>query len=137
MEEARAALVKAADDMAQFYDAHRCEAPKYNVGDKVWLSSENHRTVHPTKKLDYKWLGPYVVKRVISCSAYQLKLPASFGKPTPSSQSLSYVPSRVTQFLNTRNATHCHHPRLFATGSKSTKSKRSLTARYSMERLST
>ena len=40
-EEAQAVLVKAADDMARFYDAHRCEAPKYNVGNKVWLSSEN------------------------------------------------------------------------------------------------
>ena len=78
-EEAQAALVKAADDMAQFYDAHRCEAPKYNIGDKVWLSSENIRTVRPTKKLDYKWLGPYVVEWVISRSAYRLKLPASFG----------------------------------------------------------
>ena len=59
---ARAALVKAANDMAQFYDAYQREAPKYNVGDKVWLSLENIRTVHPTKKLNYKWLGPYVVK---------------------------------------------------------------------------
>ena len=57
-EEAQVALVKAANNMAQFYDAHRCEAPKYNVGDKVWLSSENIRTVRPTKKLNYKWLGP-------------------------------------------------------------------------------
>ena len=83
MEEAWAALVKAADDMARFYDAHRREAPKYNVGDKVWLSSENIRTAHPMKKLNYKWLGPYVVKWVISCSAYWLKLPASFGKTHP------------------------------------------------------
>ena len=44
----------AADNMARFYDAHRREAPKYNVGDKVWLSSENIRTVRPMKKLDYK-----------------------------------------------------------------------------------
>ena len=57
--------------------------PKYNVGNKVWLSSENIRTVHPTKKLDYKWLGPYIIERVISCSAYQLKLPASFGHIHP------------------------------------------------------
>ena len=48
--------------MARFHDAHRHEAPKYNVGNKVWLSSENIRTVHPTKKLDYKWLGPYIVE---------------------------------------------------------------------------
>ena len=83
MEEAQAALVKAADDMARFYNAHQREAPKYNVGDKVWLSSENIRTVRLTKKLDYKWLGPYVVERVISCSAYRLKLPVSFGNIHP------------------------------------------------------
>ena len=82
-EEARAALVKAADNMARFYDAHRREAPKYNVGDKVWLSLENIRTVRPTKKLNYKWLSPYVVERVISRSAYRLKLPASFGNIHP------------------------------------------------------
>ena len=35
------------------------------------------------KKLDYKWLGPYVVERVISHSAYRLKLPASFGNIHP------------------------------------------------------
>ena len=83
MEEARAALVKAADDMARFYDAHRCEAPQYNVGNKVWLSSENVRTAHLTKKLDYKWLGPYVVEWVISRSAYWLKLLAPFSETHP------------------------------------------------------
>ena len=35
------------------------------------------------KKLDYKWLGPYIIKQVISCSAYQLELPMSFGKIHP------------------------------------------------------
>ena len=35
------------------------------------------------KKLDYKWLGPYVIKRVISHRAYWLKLPMSFGKIHP------------------------------------------------------
>ena len=80
---AQATLVKAADNMAQFYDVHRCDVPKYNVGDKVWLSSENIRTAHPTKKLNYKWLGPYVIEQVISRNAYQLKLPASFGKVHP------------------------------------------------------
>ena len=49
----------------------------------MWLSSENIRTVHPTKKLDYKWLGPYVVEQVISRSAYRLKLPTSFGNIHP------------------------------------------------------
>ena len=49
----------------------------------MWLSSENVRTGHLTKKIDYKWLGPYVIEQVISRSAYQLKLPASFGKTHP------------------------------------------------------
>ena len=54
----------------------------------MWLSSENVKTArdaaaHPTKKLNYKWLGPYVVEQMISRSAYQLKLPASFGKIHP------------------------------------------------------
>ena len=82
-DKAWAALVKAADDMARFYDAHRHEAPKYSVGDKVWLSSENIRTTRPTKKLDYKWLGPYTIDRVISRNAYRLKLPTSFGQVHP------------------------------------------------------
>ena len=56
---------------------------------------------------------------------------------TPSSQSLSYVPSRVTQLLNVRNVTHCRHPQLFTMASKNTKSKRPLTVGYSVERLST
>ena len=51
--------------------------------DKVWLSSENIMTTHPAKKLDYRWLGPYTIEQVISRNAYQLKLPASFGRVHP------------------------------------------------------
>ena len=57
-DEARAALVKAADDMARFYDAHRHEAPKYSIGDKVWLSSENIRTTRLTKKTRLQMAQP-------------------------------------------------------------------------------
>ena len=81
--EAWAALVKAADDMAQFKDVHWCKASKYNIDDKVWLSSENIKTTCPTKKLDYKWLGPYTIEQVISHSAYWLKLPVSFSQVHP------------------------------------------------------
>ena len=82
-DEARATLVKAADDMAWFYDLHRREAPRYNVGEKVWLSSENIKMTRPTKKIDYKWLGPYTIDWVISRNAYRLKLWASFGQVHP------------------------------------------------------
>ena len=36
--EVRSALVKTANDMAPFYDAHCCEAPQYNVEDKCGLT---------------------------------------------------------------------------------------------------
>ena len=76
--EAQSALVRAVDDMARFYDVHWHAAPQYNIGDKVWLSSENMKMARPMKKLDYKWLGPYTIDWVISWNANQLKLPPVF-----------------------------------------------------------
>src|SRR5882672_10181951 len=81
--EAHSALSQVADDMAHFYDAHWKEAPLYMVGDKVWLNGQNIMMTRPRKKLDHKWLGPYPVDKVISRSAYQLKLPSSFGQTHP------------------------------------------------------
>ena len=63
--EACSALSQAADDMAHFYDAHHKEAPLYEVGDKVWLNGQNITTCL-MKKLDHKWLRPYVLDKVIS-----------------------------------------------------------------------
>jgi len=37
-DEALLALTQAADNMAQFYNAHHIEAPLYKVRDKVWLT---------------------------------------------------------------------------------------------------
>src|SRR5882724_3514214 len=79
--EACSALTQAADDMAQFYDAHCKEAPLYEVRDKVWLNGQNITTTHPMKKLDHKWLGQYVVDKVISQNAYWLKLPVLWLNP--------------------------------------------------------
>jgi len=76
--EACSTLTQAADDMAQFYDAHCREVLLYVVRDKVWLNGQNITMTLPMKKLDHKWLSPYSVKKVISQSAYQLKLPSSF-----------------------------------------------------------
>ena len=64
--EAHAALSKAADDMACFYDLHRQAAPVYKVGDKAWLNAQNITTACPMKKLDHKWLGPYTINLVVS-----------------------------------------------------------------------
>ena len=58
-------------------------APVCKVGDKVWLNAQNITTAHPMKKLDHKWLGPYTINKVVSCNAYGLQLPASFGCTHP------------------------------------------------------
>jgi len=40
-DEACSALTQVANYMAQSYDAHRREAPLYDIGDKVWLNAQN------------------------------------------------------------------------------------------------
>jgi hypothetical protein len=56
-------------------DQHRLPAPDYAVGDKVWLSTKNIKTARPTKKLDRRRAGPFVIEKKISSHAYRLKLP--------------------------------------------------------------
>ena len=76
-DEAQSALWKAVEDMAHFYNTHHVEALEYTPGDQVWLDAQDISTDHPTKKFSDKWLGPYKVDKVISCSAIHLKLPTS------------------------------------------------------------
>ena len=73
-DEAKAALKHAADKMAWYYDHQRSPTPAYEVGAKVWLNAQNYMTTHLTKKLDHKWLGPFVIKKVISPTAVKLCL---------------------------------------------------------------
>jgi len=55
----------------------RIPAPNIQVGSKVWLDTRNVRTTRPTRKFDWKWLGPFRVCRQVSLNAYELELPAS------------------------------------------------------------
>ena len=73
-EEAKAALEHAADKMARYYNRWRSPAPAYEVGDKVWLNVQNYTTTRPTKKLDHKWLGPFMIEKVVSPVAVKLCL---------------------------------------------------------------
>ena len=75
--EAEAALHKAADDMARYYDQHRETGVSYNVGDKVWLDGKDIQTDRPSRKLADKGYGPFKITKVISPNAYKLSLPAS------------------------------------------------------------
>lgn len=55
----------------------RQPARRYHVGQYVWLDARNIKTLRPLKKLDWKNLGPFRIKEIISPHAYKLDLPAS------------------------------------------------------------
>jgi hypothetical protein len=76
-EEAQSALKKAQDDMKVYADRKRSDAPEYQVGDKVWLSTKNLNMKRPTRKLAEKQVGPYEILEIISSNAVRLKLPKS------------------------------------------------------------
>ena len=73
-EEVKAALEHAADEMAWYYNHWRSPTPVYEVRGKVWLNTQNYTTTHPTKKLDHKWLGPFVIEKVVSPATVKLRL---------------------------------------------------------------
>jgi hypothetical protein len=56
--------------------------PNYNVGNLVYVSTRNWDTTRPTKKLDYRFAGPYQILSRIGDDAavtYKLELPDSLG----------------------------------------------------------
>jgi transposase InsO family protein len=56
--------------------------PNYDVGDLVYVSTRNWDTTRPTKKLDYRFAGPYRILTRIGDNAavtYKLELPDSLG----------------------------------------------------------
>jgi hypothetical protein len=62
----------------EHYDAKIKEPPRFEVGDLVWLSCKHIATNRPSKKLDFKRIGPFKILEVIgeAKSAYKLDLPA-------------------------------------------------------------
>jgi hypothetical protein len=52
----------------------RTQAPAYKVGDKVWLSLENIKTLRPSKKLDQRY-GKFTVQEVCGSHTYRLDTP--------------------------------------------------------------
>jgi len=78
-EEARAALVKAQEEMKKQADRSRKEAEEHRVGDKVLISTKDFSMElmkRATKKLTEKFIGPYVVRKIVSENAVELELPA-------------------------------------------------------------
>jgi len=63
-------------NMGRFYDQHR-QPKEFEIGDMVWLKTDNIRTRRTCKKLDHRKIGPFQVTKRIGPLAYQLELPES------------------------------------------------------------
>ncbi|EEB89307.1 hypothetical protein MPER_12608 [Moniliophthora perniciosa FA553] len=83
LEEAKAALDKAKQEYAQYYNRRRIPAPEFKPGDKVWLDASDIQTDRPSRKLADRNLGPFVVERRVGFGAYKLKLPTTMKQLHP------------------------------------------------------
>jgi hypothetical protein len=55
----------------------RSTAPRFDIGQLVWLNAKNLKTLRPKKKLDWKNLGPFPIAEVLGPYTYRLDLPDS------------------------------------------------------------
>jgi transposase InsO family protein len=78
IEEAKAALTKAKDEYAMFYNRRHEPTPVFAPGDRVWLDGSDIATNRPLSKLSHRHLGPFVVEACISHGTYHLKLSYHF-----------------------------------------------------------
>ena len=59
------------------YDKYRKPDSNLKSGDLVWLLPRNVKTTRPSKKLDYKKMGPFKIIKNVGTSSYKLDLPVS------------------------------------------------------------
>ena len=81
--EAKSALAKAKDDMAQYYNQHQTPALEYQVGDKVYLDASDIRTTRPSQKLTHCYLSPFTIVWKVGWNAYRLRLLTSMSRLHP------------------------------------------------------
>lgn len=60
---------------AKYANGSQLPAPRYQLGDKVWLSSRHFRTKRPSRKLDHKFLGPFEALAAVGTHTYRLRFP--------------------------------------------------------------
>ena len=57
------------------YNKHRQPDPNLRSGDHVWLNTKNIQTTRPSRKLDYKKVGPFRILGKVGRNSYKLNLP--------------------------------------------------------------
>ena len=70
---------------ARYANSHRTafDPSLFAVGSQVMLNRKNIHTKRPSRKLDDKLLGPFVITRVAGPNARQIALPSSMGRTHP------------------------------------------------------
>src|SRR5882672_5103681 len=69
------------------YEVHsascRLPIPSFQVGDTVWLDAHNIKTMGPSKKLDHRFLGPFLIVERVSSHVFQLGLSLDLSRIHP------------------------------------------------------
>ena len=76
-------LEHAKENYKRYADRKRIAAPEFQAGDKVWLSHRNISSERPSRKLEYRKLGPLTITKKLSAVTYRLELPPSLGRTHP------------------------------------------------------
>jgi hypothetical protein len=78
--ELKLSLEYASATQKKYADRLLKEAPKFEIGEKVWLLSTNIKTTRPNESLDFKRLGPFKVLSKVGESNYKLRLPQGMSR---------------------------------------------------------
>src|SRR5882672_7902731 len=69
------------------YEVHsascRLPIPSFQVGETVWLDAHNIKTMGPSKKLDHRFLGPFLIVERVSSHAFRLGLSLALSRIHP------------------------------------------------------
>ena len=77
-EETEAALKKTQEEMKRYADRNRKETEKWKKRDRILLSTKDLVfKERPTKKLTERYVGPYVIEKVVLTNVVKLQLPSS------------------------------------------------------------